>query len=167
MKEEVLNKKQLLEEIHKTVEGAGENPVILVIYFANGECMVSHLIEQWENNIQLNYDDELRPVSGDENLCIEEVIVTIDDGTMDFGEAISALKDGHRVARRGWNGKEQYIELGTEFTYRRPNSVVENAVHQDIGSKAIVFCGTRGRQVGWLASQSDMLAEDWYIADEQ
>ena len=35
----------------------------------------------------------------------------------------------------------------------------------DMGNKAIAFIGTRGIQIGWLASQSDLLAEDWYIVE--
>ena len=83
--------------------------------------------------------------------------------TFDFGEAIQRVKGGARVARKGWNGKEQYIELATELSYRvKSHGSVINVNHEDIGSKAIAFIGTRGIQVGWLASQADMLAEDWY-----
>ena len=38
-----------------------------------------------------------------------------------------------------------------------------NTDHAAIGNKALVFVGTSGVQMGWLASQADMLAEDWYI----
>lgn len=83
--------------------------------------------------------------------------------TFDFGEAIRRLKKGACVARKGWNGKEQYIELATELSYWvKSHGSVINVDHEDIGSKAIAFVGTRGIQVGWLASQADMLAEDWY-----
>ena len=40
-----------------------------------------------------------------------------------------------------------------------------NAAHQAIGNKALAFVGTSGVQMGWLASQADMLAEDWYLVD--
>ncbi|MDD6967710.1 MAG: MW1434 family type I TA system toxin [Candidatus Faecousia sp.] len=40
-----------------------------------------------------------------------------------------------------------------------------NADHAAIGNKALAFVGTSGVQIGWLASQSDMLAEDWYIVE--
>lgn len=84
--------------------------------------------------------------------------------TVDFGEALKALKAGKKVARAGWNGKGQFITLGDEFTYRDMNGTQE-AVHQTSGKKALVFHGTIGTQVGWLASQSDMLSEDWVILD--
>lgn len=84
----------------------------------------------------------------------------------DFGKAIKYLKDGKRVQRQGWNGKNQYIELATNISYKNTNNETINAEHQAIGNKAIAFVGTSGVQLGWLASQADMLAEDWKIVEE-
>ncbi len=82
---------------------------------------------------------------------------------MDFGEAIKLLKQGKRVQREGWNGKNQYIELATNISYINANKDIINAEHIAIGNKAIAFVGTSGVQIGWLASQADMLAEDWKV----
>ena len=84
---------------------------------------------------------------------------------MDFGQAIQRLKDGMRVQREGWNGKNQYIELATNISYKNVKGEVINAEHEAIGNKAIAFVGTSGVQLGWLASQADMLAEDWRIVE--
>ena len=84
---------------------------------------------------------------------------------MDFGKAIQLLKEGKRVQRQGWNGKNQYIELATNISYKNTNSETINAEHQAIGNKAIAFVGTSGVQLGWLASQTDMLAEDWKVVE--
>ena len=83
----------------------------------------------------------------------------------DFGQAIKYLKDGKRVQRQGWNGKNQYIELATNISYKNTNNETINAEHDAIGNKAIAFVGTSGTQLGWLASQADMLAEDWKIVE--
>lgn len=85
---------------------------------------------------------------------------------MDFGKAITALKEGKRVARKGWNGKEQYIELATNISYKNTKGEIINVEHQAIGNQAIAFVGTSGVQLGWLASQADMLATDWYIKED-
>lgn len=86
---------------------------------------------------------------------------------LSFGLALEAAKKGMRIARAGWNGKGQYVELGVNFQYEVPYSGVQKHVqHLDMGSQALVFCGTRGRQVGWLASQADMLADDWEVLPE-
>lgn len=84
---------------------------------------------------------------------------------MDFGQAIQRLKNGMRVQREGWNGKNQYIELATNISYKNVKGEVVNAEHEAIGNKAIAFVGTSGVQLGWLASQADMLAEDWRIVE--
>ena len=80
---------------------------------------------------------------------------------MDFGEAISAVKAGMRACRKGWNGKNQYIQLATGISYKTVGGEIVNCDH--IGNAAIAFVGTSGVQMGWLASQADMLAEDWVI----
>ena len=86
---------------------------------------------------------------------------------MNFGLALEAAKMGKKIARAGWNGKGQYVELGVNFSYYDPSGICEETHHRDIGGAALVFVGTRGRQVGWLASQADMLADDWYTVDEE
>lgn len=93
----------------------------------------------------------------------EQTTDTAEPDTFDFGEAIRRVKAGASMARNGWNGKGQYIVLGRNISYDTEIADGEwEAHHKDIGSKAIVFVGTRGTQVGWLASQADMLADDWY-----
>ena len=84
---------------------------------------------------------------------------------MDFGKAIQLVKEGKKVQREGWNGKNQYIELATNISYTNAEGKIINAEHDSIGNKAIAFVGTSGVQLGWLASQADMLAEDWKLAD--
>lgn len=84
---------------------------------------------------------------------------------MDFGDAIKLLKQGKKLQREGWNGKKQYIELATNISFKNTEDEIINAEHKAIGNKAIAFVGTLGVQIGWLASQADMLAEDWRIAD--
>ncbi|QVW08790.1 hypothetical protein CBW1004CProp1_gp39 [Phage CBW1004C-Prop1] len=80
--------------------------------------------------------------------------------TMNFGQAIEALKQGEKVCRSGWNGRGIHLEL------QRPDD------HSKMTSPYI-FIDTTGLQtenpgapksrVPWLASQTDMLAEDWHI----
>ena len=84
---------------------------------------------------------------------------------MNFGKAIEALKEGKKVARTGWNGKNQYIQLATAISYKSPDGEIVNCNHDAIGNNAIAFVGTSGVQMGWLASQADMLADDWVFVD--
>ena len=82
-----------------------------------------------------------------------------------FGQALESLKRGHLVARKGWNGKKQYIQLATGISYKAADGEVVNCEHNAIGNMAVAFTGTSGVQMGWLASQADMLAEDWIFAE--
>ena len=82
---------------------------------------------------------------------------------LDFGDAIAAVKLGARIARKGWNGKGQYVELASGIAYVGSDGKIVNVEHEAIGNRALAFVGTSGVQMGWLASQADMLAEDWEI----
>lgn len=107
-----------------------------------------------------------------DNVCSDEWIIADEENcpvlggeaTFSFGEAVKYLKRGMKVKRRGWNGKNQYIEIAAAISYKNPTHEIINAEHDAIGSRAIAFVGTSGVQIGWLASQADMLAEDWMFA---
>lgn len=76
---------------------------------------------------------------------------------MTFGEAIEYLKQGRRVARRGWNGKgmslhlEDWVEGQLDFSGRKYEPCI------------VMHTAQNKFQPGWLASQNDMLAEDWEV----
>ena len=84
---------------------------------------------------------------------------------MSFGLAIEAAKMGKKIARAGWNGKNQYVELASCISYKNSAGEIVNVEHDAIGNKALAFVGTSGVQMGWLASQADMLADDWHIVE--
>lgn len=84
---------------------------------------------------------------------------------MDFGSALKAIKEGKKARRSGWNGKTQYIELATGVSYKTMDGEIVNGNHDTMGNTAIAFVGSSGVQIGWLASQADMLSEDWEIID--
>lgn len=71
---------------------------------------------------------------------------------MTFSEALDALKDGCRIARAGWNGRGQYIELQV------PDE------HSKMTLPYIFIHTVQGDLVPWLASQTDLLSNDWGIA---
>jgi hypothetical protein len=77
---------------------------------------------------------------------------------MTFGDAISLLKAGHRVARKGWNGKGMWLAHPMAATA----SILDNdtGVHVTL-APFILMHAADGSFVPWLASQTDVLAEDW------
>ena len=87
---------------------------------------------------------------------------------MNFGHAIQALKDGLKVARSGWNGKGMFLYLvpGSTFTVNRPPLLGIYPEGTPIWYHAHIDMKTsNGMCVPWLASQTDMLANDWMVVD--
>lgn len=80
-------------------------------------------------------------------------------GTFDFVIALTYLKDGVRVARRGWNGKGMWIRIPPPY-HVSPGPGAEGIYtsRQFIEMKA-----ADGTFVPWVASQTDLLAEDWEV----
>lgn len=90
-----------------------------------------------------------------------------EEKTMSFSDALKFVKDGFKIRRKGWNGKNQYVELATCISYKNANGEMINCKHEAIGNAALAFVGTSGVQIGWLASQADMLADDWQAFDDK
>lgn len=94
-----------------------------------------------------------------------------------FGQAIEAMKKGKKVTRTGWNGKGMFLWLDPEMEVKAKwcNDPIKSLAEMNGGT--ILALGTicmythdaSGRKAiltGWLASQSDMLSEDWAIINE-
>lgn len=109
----------------------------------------------------------LSNILSDEWLIADETNCPVLGGeaTFGFGDAIKYVKRGLKVKRKGWNGKNQYIQLASETSTQTADKTIVNCDHEAIGNKAVAFVGTSGVQMGWLASQADMLAEDWMFAE--
>ena len=110
---------------------------------------------------------------------------------VNFAKAIEALKEGKRVAREGWNGKDMFIfqrpadELTIGFIVDKVKSLPQtvknyfdsiddkvNPSEQGLGkvkfTAYLCMKAADGSIVnGWLASQTDLLSEDWIILDEE
>ena len=84
--------------------------------------------------------------------------------TFNFSTALSLVKKGKRVARRGWNGKEMFIFLvpGSTFKVNRPPLMGIYPEGTEINYSPHIDMRTAdGEIVPWLASQTDLLSEDW------
>lgn len=78
---------------------------------------------------------------------------------MTFSKALEILKKGGNVSRKGWNGKGMFLELiqAEEWSINADESSTRyNKLKSFIG----IFT-SNGEFVPWLASQADLLAEDW------
>lgn len=160
----ITKKQQLLNDC-KEAMGKDNAGITLFIKMPTGEEEMIHNpnIAAKMAYIEKAYDEELRLKSCQDIQIVEHHVHFPEDEVMDFGVALMNLKEGHRVARKGWNGKNQYLELAERISYMNAAGEVIDCEHEAIGNKAIAFVGTSGVQMGWLASQADMLAEDWII----
>ncbi|WP_199523188.1 DUF2829 domain-containing protein [Pararhodobacter sp. CCB-MM2] len=95
---------------------------------------------------------------------------------MDFGDALRALKSGKKVARAGWNGKGMWIALTPGSTFpassardghaakHRANELEPQVGHNiDLLPHIDMRAADGSMVIGWLASQTDMLSDDWQV----
>lgn len=93
---------------------------------------------------------------------------------MNFSEALNRLKKGAKISREGWNGKGMYLWLKPAATVQEEwckDPVLKEIAHDNGGSIPALgtICmythdstGRKAVLTGWLASQADILAEDWW-----
>jgi hypothetical protein len=89
----------------------------------------------------------------------------MDDAVYDFSWALKQLKSGKKLARKGWNGKKMFLFITKPLLsfsqniedYEVPNlpETIQKSICMKTADNKLI--------VGWLASQTDMLSEDWEI----
>ena len=92
---------------------------------------------------------------------------------MNFGQAIEALKQSKKVDRKGWNGKNMFLWLKPAATVKAEwcKDPMLKAIAEGNGGEipalGTICMLTAQKEIlsGWLASQTDMLAEDWQIVE--
>ena len=85
---------------------------------------------------------------------------------MNFGDALSAVKNGCKIGRAGWNGKDMFLFMvpGSRFEVNRSpllgiypkGTIIDYRSHIDMKT-------ADGQIVPWVASQTDLLADDWWV----
>lgn len=92
-------------------------------------------------------------------------------GTHDVGWAVREMRSGHRVRRAGWNGKGMWLAFVTGDSWELRKGSIPLDVFHSVARDTDKFAPwigmrTADRQfVPWLASQTDLLAEDWEVAE--
>ena len=95
-------------------------------------------------------------------------MITPIETALTFGQAIEALKQGKKVARAGWNGKGMFLFLVPGSTFKVNRSPLLG-IHPE--GTEVNYCShidmktADDKVVPWLASQTDVLAEDWDIVE--
>jgi Protein of unknown function (DUF2829) len=99
----------------------------------------------------------------------------MEQNKMDFGQAIKALKAANRVSRAGWNGKGMWLSYSPGSTALAATNFWSPCnkafAEQNGGTAEVLPCITMKTAdnkilMGWLASQTDMLSNDWDILSD-
>lgn len=133
---------QLLLELFSRNEGA-VSPKKVTYVTPHSEFIVGI---GCDHTVAINIDDEaLYKLS-------TETFNKVNEG-LSFGCAIDAMKNGKKVARKGWNGRGMWLAIQMPDTYSK------------MQLPYIYMSTAQSNLVPWLASQTDMLADDWEVLD--
>ncbi len=97
----------------------------------------------------------------------------VKSGNLSFGSAVYLMKKGYKVARKGWNGKDMWIAVsfGSEVEsskFWNPHNArfaKENGGSAEVLDVITMKTADNTILMGWLASQSDILSDDWGIVE--
>ena len=171
---EISKKQQFINECREAME-RDHAGVTMFIQMPTGEEELIHNpnLAAKLNYIERAYDDDLHLKSCPEIRINEYHIHIPQEEVMDFGVALMNLKEGRRVARKGWNGKGMYVFLAHDVEFATDADLSEfNPAHiedhnelnsVEVGDVLVMRTAQGTLQPGWLASQADMMAEDWII----
>ena len=95
---------------------------------------------------------------------------------MRFGEAIIHARRGEKIARKGWNGKNMYVYMtegrtismgiwGVRMPSQELTEVEKERGYVIINAHLDMMNAQGTRIIGWSATQTDMLADDWYVVE--
>lgn len=132
-----------------------EESQTILMYTKDGDCLDIRETQRVEYTIQNILSDEWIVANG------QNCPILSGEALFSFGDAIKYVKRGLKVARKGWNGKGMYLFLadGEDLTSCLSTGDFKCASSVCMKTAQNTIC------VGWLASQADMLAEDWVFAN--
>ena len=87
---------------------------------------------------------------------------------MNFGEALESVKEGKRIARKGWNGKGMYVYYIPANSYKAITEVAREEFGDMVPYNPYFAIKNINNTVStWVPSVNDCLAEDWYIVGKE
>ena len=148
-----------IEALIKIEEMIGDGPQ--ADFTKSGEEYGQCIIPTLEGDMKGNIGDWIIKARGECYPCKPDIFKAtysfVSSLGFSFGQALEFLKAGKRVARFGWNGKGMWLNLQVPDEYSKmtlPYVYIEYPEGHPAYNK--------GSRVPWLASQTDMLAEDWF-----
>lgn len=160
-----MEKADLIQDVEKAIADGTARCIVLRVHMPTGETETirNPNVEEKIKYIADTYDDDLCHRKNPE-IFIKDYSLVRGEDEMDFGSALVNAKAGLRIARKGWNGRGMYVFLATDPEFCTEADISEFEENATQVSDFLVLRTAQGTlQPGWLASQSDILAEDWYV----
>lgn len=140
--------------------------ITLMIHMPTGETEIitNPNVKQKIEYISKTYNDQLIH-SNCKEIFIEKVEFCTNVEAFDFCVALGFLKDGMKIARKGWNGKDMFLYYVPAASYAPCTVIAKEAFGgENVPYGAYIAMKTaQGNVVPWVASQADMLSDDWYV----
>lgn len=165
-------KEQFINKVKEVLE-SGVNVRVLHLEIHRPTGNIEHIltrdIEDMVETIKVSYNDNLYDEIYDSYIHNYTFITSEDNDLFDFGDAITALRHGNKVARKGWNGKGMYVvlnqgqPLGGQCTEQAKKLFGEDIL---VSNPYFVIKNVNKSISTWVPSVNDCLAEDWYIVSE-
>lgn len=145
-------------------------------YDKEKDTIMNHFEEDGSTDVPTSalFPRDILWVMGDDWEIVDEETAAVPTDTYSFGDAINFLKAGKKVARKGWNGKGLFLVLcpGSEVPADHMRVKPVKKFYQQEGCVSVIIAphidlkAADGTYVtGWLASQTDMLADDWFTVE--
>lgn len=167
-----MTKKELFEKYEK-FKNCKDLKINLYIHMPDDstEIIFNSMGHNKVEYIDKTYDDDLTHKNSKDIYILGVEFASDQIAEYDFGAALIIMQRGKRVARKGWNGKDMfcyYVPKGEYEPYTKAAAKYcvndENKVPY---SAYIAMKTVDGTVVPWLASQTDMLAHDWFIVENK
>lgn len=163
-----MKKSELVESVQEALDNGTALGIVLMLHMPGGETEViqNPNVAGKLKDIQDAYDDDLVHCDNKE-IWIEDFGLAHVGDTMDFGTALLNMKSGSRISRKGWNGKGMYVFLAGNIEFHTAADLSEfNEADAHVSDLMVLRTAQGTLQPGWLATQSDILAEDWYVVTD-
>lgn len=156
-----MKKFELMQEYEEAKKKGQIESVSLFIHMPTGETetITNPNVEEKLAYVDKTYNDDLVHANC-QDIYIEDVYFLMAREDFDFSTAIHLLRDGLKVARKGWNGKGMYLFLANGKDIQSCTGIEDKCVDvicMKTAQDTVVF--------GWSVSQTDMLAEDWIVVE--
>lgn len=161
-------KKSELRDLYEMNKDASMISLTMKKFGVVNETIISSDVADKINYILGSYDGNLRLKSCKE-ISIERVEFMNAEhiGTMSFGNAIDMCINGHKISRKGWNGKDQFVYFVPSNEYEALTKAAKSIAVDGMVRYNPYFAlkTVSGNISTWVASVTDTLATDWYIVE--